>query len=87
MYEKALLNLSIDSDEEHLETYFDSRSQNKKAAVIALGLGGSDNRKRQLLIGGTNVVMLSIVWAGLFHSWHGFYPPLPSCRCSTTLSC
>jgi hypothetical protein len=42
MYEKALLNLRIDSDEGHLEIYFDSRSQNKKAAVIASGLGGSD---------------------------------------------
>jgi hypothetical protein len=74
MYEKALLNLSRDRDEEHLKIYFDSRSRNRKVALIASGLGSSDNWKQQLLIGGILVAILSIVWA-YFYSWHGFYLP------------
>jgi len=74
MYEKALLNLSRDSDEEHLKIYFDSRSRNRRVALIASGLGSSDNWKRQLLIGGILVAILSIVCA-YFYRWQVFNLP------------
>lgn len=73
MYEKALLNLSRDCDEEHLKICFDNRSRNKKVALVASGLGNADNWKRQMLIGGILVAILSIAWA-YFYNWHGFYP-------------
>lgn len=73
MYEKALLNLSKDSKEEHLKIYFDSKARNRRDALIASGSGGSDHWKRQLLLGGILFAILSIAWA-YFYSRQGLTP-------------